>query len=178
MAKFEIKKINDENALDGFDCGVSSINWGLRHSYYDHLLAYGYTFMFCEGDNVVGCYLIRLKNIKLSELPENISDYREQFQDCSAVYIKYIAVDSKYQKKGFGKIILQYIIKQTEVLASSLPIRLMVVDALEGVEDWYSKLGFEILGNKRKDGKNPTISMFYDFNPNKEVREEYERTLI
>lgn len=178
MAVFQVSKLQSEISGGVFDCGNPSINSLILDSYYATVLqhAYGYK-VSCEGI-VIGYYMLKFLKIKLDNCPESISDYRSSFcNDCFSVHIKYIAVDTKFQKQGLGSGMMKYIIKLVFGLCEHWPIRLITLDALKEKYEWYKSLGFLAFDEDDLTSDEATIHMYLDCLLNPRLVNNYSEML-
>ncbi len=163
MANIIIKKISSEVLPENFNCGNSSINALVSESYYPTILQHAYAYQISSENVVLGYYMLKFLKIKLEECPEEISEHYSDFcQDCFSVHVSYIAVDSRYQKKGIGTIIIKHIVSSVMELCESWPVRLITLDALKERYEWYCDLGFCAFNEEDRDNTEPTIKMYWD----------------
>ncbi len=74
---------------------------------------------------------------------------------CNEVYITNVAVSSKYRGKGYGKILVNYLIKQCE-LERAFFITLEVRKSNENAIKLYEKCGFKLIGERKNFYSKPT----------------------
>ena len=174
MAKIEISKMKKEIPPMTIDCGNASINTLIAKSYYPTILQHAYGYTICFDGKIIGAYMLKFVKIDLTDCPEEISDYvSDMCADCFSLHIKYIAVDKKYQRRGIGKYVLQYIVMGVRELCKNWPIRLITLDALKDKYSWYNSLGFLPFNEKDLDDENTTIKMYLDCLIDSEVVNTY-----
>lgn len=101
MAKIEISKMKKEVPAGTIDCGNDSINALIEKSYYPTILQHAYGYLICIEHKIIGAYMIKFVKIKLEDCPEEVSEYVSDLcEDCFSIHIKFIAIDTNYQKKG------------------------------------------------------------------------------
>ena len=74
---------------------------------------------------------------------------------CNEVYITNVAVNSKCRGKGYGKILVKHLIKQSEVERAFF-ITLEVRKSNENAIKLYEKCGFKLIGKRKNFYSKPT----------------------
>lgn len=156
MSELRLKVMED----DGYpiqSCGVHSIDELIRSSYaktiFKQALAYN---IVVDGHTVGNCM------IKFVKLFDENADYYEQDHEFIALEISYHAIEQRLQRHGFGTQALKMLITKAKIIAGSLPVRFLVIDAFKDKEDWYSQSGFRFYP-KAEDLRYPdTIPMRMD----------------
>ena len=163
MGTLQFRKITKSLEDISFDCGVESINDYVRESYYPVLTQHAYTFSIMNGDIVLGYFQILFREIELEDFPEEISEYDPEIKrTISAIHIRYIAIDKKYQRKGIGTATLQAIIKNVERLAELWPIRVITLDAMVHLAPWYMQVGFVKMKTNTPGQNGVSDAMYFD----------------
>lgn len=161
MSKISIERLRQDVQLEEFDCENASLNEQIVESYFPTLLQYAYAYRVIVDDRVVAYYMIKFKTIHMDIAPDEIAEYTTSIvNDCSAIHIKYIAVDKMYKNHGIGTYILKTIVAQALRLAQQFPISLVTLDALSDKYEWYIKRGFKAFSEKELQKNEPTIQMF------------------
>jgi GNAT superfamily N-acetyltransferase len=144
MGKLQFIEVDNKVEDAIFACGIESINNYIRESYYPHIVQNAYTYSIMYKDIILGYYQIMFREIKLEDFPEEISDYSTEINNSklSAVHIRFIAIDEKYQKNGIGTAVLHTIIEKVRQLSIFWPIRVITIDAKLDLIGWYSEIGF------------------------------------
>ena len=176
METLEFKKITRSVEDNPFECGVASINEYVKNSYYQLLIQHAYTFSIMREKTVVGYYQVIFRDIELDKFPEDISDYSSsdiKGNKITAVHIRYIAIDKQYQKRNIGTAVLKVIIKKCLKLSEEWPIRVITIDALNNLVDWYSKAGFKKMQRNTGGQDNVTTAMYFDCMIHSKELEEY-----
>jgi len=133
------KKKHDRKA---FDCGVEALNNYLK------LMANQYaakdnsrTYVIEDDDNtIIGFYTLAMVNVDLQLLPkEKQSKHAKSMQ---AGLIARLAVDKRYAKRGHGKWLLVDALLKLLQASDIVAFPMIVVDAKDGVKDFYSQFGF------------------------------------
>ena len=144
--------------------GIESINNYIRESYYPHIVQNAYTYSIMYKDIILGYYQIMFREIKLEDFPEEISDYSTEINNSklSAVHIRFIAIDEKYQKNGIGTAVLHTIIEKVRQLSIFWPIRVITIDAELDLIGWYSEIGFNKMIHNTAGQDGTTEAMYFD----------------
>ena len=134
------------------------------HPYYPTIVQHAYGYSISGKGIVLGYYMIMFREIKLADFPPEIADYDPEIKErkISAVHIRYIAIDERYQHNKIGTFTIQTIIKSVKMLAVNWPIRVITIDAREDLVTWYEKLGFRKMITNTLGQDGVTVSMFFD----------------
>ena len=143
MPKLSIKLVNSSLEESDFDCDNPQINTLIKGSFFNYVNQIAYTYEMCMDDTPLGYYMIQLKSIN-SGIPEEISDYWDASLEMSVpcLYIHLIAIDKKYQKQGYGKLLMKHIISTVFNMIEYVPIRMILLKAVADKVTWYEQLGF------------------------------------
>jgi GNAT superfamily N-acetyltransferase len=133
-AKFDIRpiQVSDHEAIKNFKCGNSSLDRYLKqNAYYDTIDLLACTNLVFYNSNLIGYFSLRKAKLNVdASLDELDYDY--------SLDITRLAVDEKYQKNGFGTLIVRKIVE----MAKTVNERFVTLDALIEVHPWYTKRGF------------------------------------
>ena len=86
---------------------------------------------------------------------EKVLGYIGSNNICNEVYITNVAVSSKYRGKGYGKTLVNHLIKQCE-LERAFFITLEVRKSNENAIKLYEKCGFKLIGERKNFYSKPT----------------------
>ena len=163
-----------------FDCGIDSINEYVKNSYLPFLLQEAYTYELTSRGVVLGYYQIMFKEIKLLSLSEDFSEYESDIANdkTTAVHIRFIAVAKEWQRRKIGTAIMHTIIKKIETLSFSWPIRVITLDAVVYLVEWYRKLGFHEMKENPHEQDGVTVAMYYNCMHNQKKLKEYESEML
>lgn len=182
MGELVVSKLHGDIQKDSFDCGNDSINNMVYQSYYPTLLKHAYAFQVQDSisRNVLGYYMIKFRSIKISNCPDDISEYEGSLvNDCCALHISYVAVGKRYQRHNIGSSILKLIISAAKESSKQLPILLITIDALRDKTEWYEKLGFSYFEAKDTQKEiQSTVPMYIDCIENRQLVYDYCNELI
>lgn len=162
MGTLQFKKVTQSVENLPFDCGVESINEYVRTSYYPLIIQHAYAYSVMSGGKVLGYYQVLFRDIELEKFPEEISDYSfdEHNLKVTAVHIRYIAIDKKYQKHKVGTSVMKSIIKRCRELANDWPIRVITLDANVDLVKWYSGFDFKVMPSNVADQEGVTTTIY------------------
>ena len=159
MSTIRIELLDNEDGLCFFDCDNTSINEQVRNSYFATIVKKGYAYSISLDNKAVGYYMLSLVSV------ENYSDRYDSGHfgtKFAALKIEYLAIAKMYQKLGFGRCVLDIIIKQAKDLCERIPIRYLTLDSLTEKVYWYKKAGF-ICYPKAFETTSSTTVMYLDF---------------
>lgn len=161
MSKLIIREITkDSETLKDF-CGVPSIDALINKSYYATLLKYGHAYEVVLNSKVIGYYMITSRIINSNSIKNN-EDYDCGFleQKFGAIKLEYIAIKKDMQHKTYGTLILGAIIRIIQEISKQLPIRYIILDALNEKIPWYKRFNFCEFNYSTND--KLTTPMYYD----------------
>lgn len=140
--------ICESHALDDFDCGFSALNLFLKqHALTNHKRHLSFTIVGCHQannrQNIVGFYSLSFAQIEKENLPNKISRSLSSYP-VPALRLSRLAVDLKWQKKGYGGEFLIHALIKCHHLALEGAGFVVVVDAKDSnAVQFYKKYGFE-----------------------------------
>lgn len=158
MPTLNIRKIERQVDLENFSCGNGSIDGLVRDCYFTTIIKQGTAYEVRLNDTIIGYYLISVAALKFEDIIIRASENKY-----AAIHIGFIAVDSRYQHKRYGKHVLEYIIAISKKLSRDLPIRFLFLNALKEKVPWYKERGFSLLNEAEMKNDKPTVNMFMDF---------------
>ncbi len=173
MGTLQFKRVTQNVENEVFNCGVAWINEYVKESYFPLITQQAYAYSISASDKVLGYYQVMFREIELQDLPEDISEYIDLKDKISAVHIRFIAIDEKYQNHKIGTNAIKIIIKDAEELVSSWPIRVVTIDARDDLVEWYKSLGFVAMSVNTPGQDVATTAMYFDCNKYTEELEEY-----
>lgn len=164
MAILEFRKVTQDVENCSFDCGIDSINKYVKESYYPAITQHAYAYIILYKERVMGYYQFLFREVELEDLPDEVSDYNPNVKDfgVSAVHLRFIAIDKKYQGRNIGTEVLKIIIKNILDLADQWPIRVFTIDAERNLVDWYESLGFKHMLRNTPGQDGTTVAMYFD----------------
>lgn len=177
MAELSFQKIEKE--IKSFDCGNDSINRQIKEAYFPHILKLAYTFQVsCKG-KIVGYYMIKFLNIRISDCPEPIESYYvSEFDKCCVFHIGFLAVDKEFQKHGIGSAVLRTLIADAKRLSKQYPLLLITIDALKEKYEWYRQKGFRAFDERDQENNETTIRMYIDCVEDRDIISRYAEEIL
>lgn len=137
-----------KNQLKDFDCGNNDLNNYLKcFAYQNDKSGIGKTFVLFDDDMVVGFVTLCSASINFEDVPKTIKLPRYPIP---AIKIARLAVDRRYQNKGFGKELLAFSLEKIAMLADYIGVRFVTVDAKEESKTFYEHFGFISLPTKKE----------------------------
>lgn len=128
-----------------FDCEVKPLNIYLKQmanqqSNRDNTRTYILEDETTE-ERIIGFYTLTMMSIDLSALPLGLQKKHKNAN--SAGLIARLAVDKNFKQKGYGEWLLVDALKKLLNASEVVAFPLIVVDAKEGVSEFYEKFGFQ-----------------------------------
>ncbi len=139
------------------------------------LAQHAYTYSIVYEKNILGYIQFLFRDVELDFFPEDISDMDTGVKEnvLSALHIRFIAIEEKYQKRGIGSAALKIAISRIVELSNDWPISMITIDARTDLVGWYEKEGFKPMV-KNKPGQNGyNVAMYYSCIRNPEKLQEY-----
>lgn len=163
-AKLQFSLVTQNVEKTSFDCGNQTINGYIKDSYYATLIQEAYGYRISAEELTLGYFQILFRELKMEDFPETISDYQASIKTdtISALHIRYLAIDKKYQKKGIGTAVIKIILQDICDLSKKFPVRVVTIDAVIERVEWYKKLGFKELQKNTVSQDGITQAMFFD----------------
>jgi GNAT superfamily N-acetyltransferase len=166
-------KFNANNYI--FDSGNAELNnffYSLSKKFIEQNFAQVYLLEEGTSSQIIGYYAITCCNIQYpqTKIPvEKIARY------IPGALIGMLAIDKKYQRKGYGSDLLRKIIEICLDISKKIGCRCLIADALTNLNsiNFYLKYGFEFvvehLGEKIVNDlknnvgvQNPSVKMYFD----------------
>ena len=137
-----------KNLLKDFDCGNNDLNDYLKcFAYQNDKSGIGKTFVLFDDDIAVGFVTLCSASINFEDVPKTMKLPRYPIP---AIKIARLAVDKRYQNKGFGKELLAFSLEKIAMLADFIGVRFVTVDAKEESKSFYEHFGFISLPTKKE----------------------------
>lgn len=134
--------LSRDHDVSNFDCGYADLNAWLVKQAATSEGKTARTIIVAAGNRVVAYYCLAAGSIARTELPS--AKLRRNVPDqVPVVVIGRLAVDLKFQGKGFGRGLLKDAILRALTASESLGIRAIVVHAVDDkAAAFYKKFGF------------------------------------
>ena len=122
------------------------------------------SFLEEVNNRVVEYFQIMFRDIELMDLPDDISDFESCVKDnkITAVHIRFIAIDKKYQRNKLGRTTLEIIIAYVRQLTQRWPIWIITIDARLELVPWYKEEGFLYMQHNKPGQEGVTRAMYMD----------------
>lgn len=147
------RPIAESDAVDEFDCGRESMNqWFRRHSRRNQALNISRTTIFTENETgaIVGYVTLATGQIEREYLPRNTQ--RNRPEAIPVVLLGQLAVDKRFQGRGFARQLLFYALKTCLALSKEIGCFGVIAHPLDDeVRKFYGRFGFvELPGDPRR----------------------------
>ncbi|MCK9365250.1 MAG: GNAT family N-acetyltransferase [Syntrophales bacterium] len=145
----EIVALARHHDRSGFDCGVPELNSFLKATARQHAdKGISRTFVLSDQENpaaILGYFTLTLCEVRTKHLPTAYAKKYPQ-HELPAVRLARLAVSKKYQRMGYGGLLLSEAIHRTVLIAEQAGMTGLFVDAKdERAHKFYEKYGFVAL---------------------------------
>lgn len=131
--------IADSHDLANFDCGRPELDAWLKHHALDGRSARAY--VVAVDNRVVAYYCLSAGSVIRGDLPKKAQ--RNTPEQIPIILIGRLAVDRKFQSRGFGKGLLKDAVLRVLQASETIGIRAIVVHAIDDeAAEFYRKFGF------------------------------------
>jgi predicted GNAT family N-acyltransferase len=149
-----IELLDKKHNREDFDCGNALLtNYLKTQASQDIKRKLAACFVLSEnGTQIQGYYTLSTNSIPLSSFPARIQQkLPKSYQAIPTTLLGRLAVDTKYQGQGFGKILLIDALKRSYELAQEIGSFAVVVDPIDAeAERFYQKYDFIKLPDSEK----------------------------
>lgn len=128
-----------------FSCGIDSLdNYLKNQSKQDLKRRLSVTYVLNDDDqNIIGYYTLSSTSFLLEHLPEENRRKLPRYPSLPATLIGRLAVDKKYQGRGYGEILLMDALLNAQQVSKKTGVFAVVVEAINQVAlKFYQKFGF------------------------------------
>ena len=137
-----------DDCLDGFDCGVISLNsWLIEHAREGGEIGTARSFVIIDSEQqrVVGYHALAASSLRWGELPPAARAKLPRYP-VPAVLLCRLAVDLSVQGRGLGAELLADAMLRTAAAAAVIGAHSMIVHAIsDSAAAFYRRFGFEPL---------------------------------
>lgn len=142
----EIVSLSRNHDRAGFDCGVPELNSFLKATARQHSdKGISRTFVLSEQERptvIFGYFTLTLCEVRTEHLPAAYAKKYPQ-HGLPAVRLARLAVSGKYQRKGYGGLLLAEAVHRTVLIAEQAGVIGLFVDAKEErAHKFYERYGF------------------------------------
>ena len=147
------RPLSDDDPIEAFDCGRDSMNaWFRRHAWRNHEAGISRVTVLTEVGTraIVGYVSLSTGHIEREYLPK--SAQRNRPENIPVILLGQLAVDRRFQRRGFARQLLWYALKTCVALAKDVGCFAVLTHPLdENVRAFYRGFGFEDLpGDPRR----------------------------
>ena len=142
-----IELLDKKHNRDDFDCGKELLNNYLKNQAGQDIkrkLSACFVLAESTSDQIQGYYTLSNNSIPLSSFPEHIQKkLPRSYISIPTTLLGRLAIDTKYQGKGIGKILLIDALKRSYEISQEIGSFAVVVDPIdEEAEKFYEKYDF------------------------------------
>ncbi|WP_028522531.1 GNAT family N-acetyltransferase [Runella limosa] len=150
-----IELLDTKHNREGFDCGKELLNNYLKTQAGQDIkrkLSACFVLSNRETNDIQGYYTLSNNSIPLSSFPEQIrKKLPKAYTSIPTTLLGRLAIDSKYQGKGIGKILLIDALKRSYQISQEIGSFAVIVDPIdEEAENFYTKYDFIKLPDSQK----------------------------
>ena len=154
--KLIVEHLSKRHDRKGFQSSDEGVDLFLKHkALQDHNLDLSRTYVLTDAeqnpDTIIGYYTITPTHIPQDVLP---NDKPKIKREIPSLLLGQLGVDIRFQKKGFGQLLLLHAESTARFASEIVGIRAMILDARnEGLAKWYSGYGYSRVGNALRMAK-------------------------
>ena len=137
------RPIRADDDVANFDSGESSIDDYLRNrALSNHVEGASRCYVTCRSGRVVGFYALASASVERQSTPGAVR--RNMPDPIPVILLSRLAVDTREQNKGLGKLLLRDAISRSVQAADLIGVRAMLVHAInDGARSFYYAHGFD-----------------------------------
>lgn len=141
---FEPEPLQKHHEVEGFDCGVDSLNDYLRRrALADQAAEKSRTYVTCRGIRVVGYFSIAAASVEPDSATARAGKGQGK-QLVPAILIGRLAVERAEQGRGAGEALLLEALRKSAHAAQTIGARAVIVHAIDArAREFYARYGFE-----------------------------------
>ncbi|OGT65050.1 MAG: hypothetical protein A3J38_09880 [Gammaproteobacteria bacterium RIFCSPHIGHO2_12_FULL_45_9] len=143
VSKFTIEPLSNKHDRSGFDCGVDDLNRFIKqYALQNQKKHFVRTYVCCAVSEIVGYYSLAFGSVHQEEAPLSLTQGMGKYQ-VPAIILGRLAIDKKYQGKGFGMALLKDAILRAKQAEQIGGLRVIIVHAKDAnAQAFYIKYGF------------------------------------
>ncbi len=155
MSGFLSELLSSKHKKSVFSCGKTMLDVYIhKQANQDIKRKLSACFVISENKTgfIKGYYTLSNNSIPLSDIPNEISKkLPKSYQSIPTILLGRLAIDSKFQGQGIGKILLVDALKRSFEISKTIGSFAVVVDPIDAnAENFYHKYGFIKLPNSGK----------------------------
>lgn len=146
MKLISIRNLTSKKIIEIFDCGINELNTYLKqYAFENDLNNIGKTYLLVDEDHILGYFTLANGSITHDDLP---IEYRKiPKYPIPITRLARLGVDINYQNKGYGRKLIQSVIRIVFNTSLSVASYAIVVDVKPQSKSFYEYMGFEKLNN-------------------------------
>ncbi len=164
--KLEFQSFSVENAdVRNFTCGDPALDEFLTT---DEVELYekeklGRTFLVYYEHELVAYFTISMDSLRREYVHrKSKNDFVLKVEEIPAMKIGRLAVAEEEQNKGFGRIIMKYIVGKALRMGAGIGVRFLIVQAKPDAIPFYEKCGFDLTKETARERKRVSRTMYFD----------------
>jgi GNAT superfamily N-acetyltransferase len=140
--QLRLEPLTKAHKRNDFHCGIEPLDRYFREQIgQEQRKRVAAPFVLFEADNLVGYYTLSMTSIVTTDLPAEYSKKLPRYDVLPAVLLGRLAVDARYQGRGFGESLL--IDALYRALDNPIAAAFVIVDAIdERAKRFYANYGF------------------------------------
>lgn len=138
--------ITESEDFTEFDCGNTELNVYLHQlALHNHQRRLGATTLLRSSENrsLIGFYTLCLCHIEKTNLPRKFGGNLPI--EIPAIKLARLAIDIKFQKKGYGSILLAHALRNCYLLSENYGGYIVLIDAKKDAVKFYEKYGLKLI---------------------------------
>jgi GNAT superfamily N-acetyltransferase len=166
--ELELLDITIDVQLENFNSSNPSLDVYLKiQAYFEHIMHLCNTKLVKINDDIVAFFTMEFRTLGIP------IDYDDNIYP--VVCLKCLAVDDRFQGKGIGTAIIQYVVLECKELSKFIGCRCLIIDAIKEKVNWYKDRGFQLVDSEEDLNKyDITVPMFIDFRDNELVVDYFD----
>ena len=139
-----VRKLAATDQADAFDCGQAALNQFLqRYALVNQKANSAQTYVFCQGDVVVGFYSLAVGSVDPEAAPSRVMKGLAH-HPVPVMILARLAVDKEHQRKRLGQALLKDALLRTAQAADIAGIRCLLSQAKDdAARQWYESWEFD-----------------------------------
>ena len=141
-----IRRLEELDAVEGFDCGDEPLNSYLkRHAWANRMKrSIGVTYVATDDSaprSILGYFTLAMASAPRAGFPKKYTRGLPAY-DLPLILLARLAVDRRFAGRGLGHALISEAFKITVQIADEVGCRCIVTDAYRDKAAWYARYGF------------------------------------
>ena len=129
-----------KDELENFDCEHKEINEYFKNEALEKDSSNtAKTFVLRNSENIVGFYTLTVGSVDVEDL-ETHTLIKQPI-----INLAYLAIDKKYQRRGYGSLLMQEIFRSVSVISYYTGVEQIYLDSVDDSVGFYESLGFQLV---------------------------------